>query len=323
MVPGDILNRFRCNLDALVPAGTRVGVAVSGGPDSLALLLLAAAARPGEVEAATVDHGFRAESHAEAEAVAATCKGLGVPHETLRIEWSAVPTSAIQERARAARYAALATWMRERGLMTLLTGHHLDDQAETLVTRLNRGSGVGGLAGMRSIATVPDAPDLSLVRPLLGWRRSELEALCKQAGELPANDPSNSDPRHERVRVRQSLAASDLLEAESLARSASHLALADEALIWATDREWDNAVEQDGAAIIYSPVDAPLEIRRRITARAITQLASEGDPQLRGRELDRLLAGLMSGETATLRGVRCEGGTSWRFSAAKARKLAK
>ena len=123
--------------------------------------------------------------------------------------------------------------------------------------------------------------------------------------------------------MRQSLATSDLLDAESLARSASNLAFADEALTWATDREWDEGVENKGEAIIYTRVDAPLEIRRRITARAIAQLANEGDAQLRGRELDRLLASLMSGETATLRGVRCEGGSSWRFSAAKTRKLAK
>ena len=323
MVDGDILDRFRRDLDALVPAGTRIGVAVSGGPDSLALLLLAAEARPGEIDAATVDHGFRPESRGEAEGVASTCKRLGVPHAVLTLEWDALPTAAIQERARAARYKALAKWMRKRALTTLLTGHHLDDQAETMVMRLNRGSGVAGLAGMRPTATVPDAPDLQLARPLLNWRRSDLEALCARAGEMPAKDPGNADRRHERVRIRQSLATSDLLQAEFLVRSASNLALADEALSWATDREWDEAVEHEGAAIIYSSVHAPLEIRRRIATRAIALLATEGDTQLRGRELDRLFASLMSGGTATLRGVRCEGGSTWRFAAGKPRKLAK
>src|SRR5690348_880589 len=125
MVPGDVLDRFRRDLDALVPAGTRIGVAVSGGPDSLALLLLVAEARRGEVEAATVDHGFRPESRVEAQAVSNVCGTLGVPHAILTIEWDAPPTSAIQERARSARYDALAAWMRDRGLTALLTGHQL------------------------------------------------------------------------------------------------------------------------------------------------------------------------------------------------------
>jgi tRNA(Ile)-lysidine synthase len=323
MVPDGTLDRFRSDLDALVPPGTRVGVAVSGGPDSLALLLLAAQARLGEVEAATVDHGFRPESRAEAQTVANICAELDIPHVTLTIDWETPPTTAIQERARTARYDALAAWMRERNLSMLVTGHHLDDQAETLVMRLNRGSGVIGLAGMRPIAVVPGNADLRLARPLLDWRRSELERLCEQVGEVPASDPSNADLRHERVRVRQWLVSSDLLDTGALARSASNLALADEALSWATDREWAEAVEQDGVGVIYFPVDAPLEIRRRIAARAIAQLANEGDRQLKGRELDRVLASLTTGGTATLRGVRCEGGSTWRFTAANPRKLAK
>ena len=321
MVSRDILDRFRRDLDALVPAHTRIGVGVSGGPDSLALLLLAAEARPGEVEAATVDHGFRAESRDEAEAMARLCERLGVAHAILSVSWDAPPTSAIQEQARSARYHALAAWMRDRGLPTLLTGHHLDDQAETFVMRLNRGSGVKGLAGMRAISTVPGAPDLMLARPLLGWRRGSLKAVC--AAEEPAEDPSNADPRHERVRVRGALADSELLDPGALARSASNLALADEALNWAVDREWSEAVTAGDAALTYSPTNAPIEIRRRIAARAVSLLASEGGTQIRGRELDRLLDGLAAGNTSTLRGVRCEGGATWRFTTAKPRRLAK
>ena len=320
MVPDGTLDRFRSDLDALVPRGERIGIAVSGGPDSLALLLLAAQARPGEVAAATVDHGFRPESRAEAETVARTCEKLGIPHAILTVEWDELPTSAIQERARSARYEALSIWMRESDLSHLLTGHHLDDQAETLVMRLNRGSGVTGLAGMRPSTIVPGAPDLNLVRPLLGWHRSALEAICGEAGATPSDDPSNFDPRHERVRVRQAIADAGWLDAEAVARSASNLAIANEALDWATDREWDARVTLEDASLVYSVVDAPVEIRRRVAARAIAKLATEGPDRLRGSELDRVMNALITGRAATLRGVLCEGGKSWRFSRAATRK---
>src|SRR3954453_2283282 len=105
MVPGPaLIERFSADLDALLAPSERLGVAVSGGPDSLALLLLAAAARPGLIEAATVDHALRPESRAEAEMVAALCKRIGVPHEILTVEWEHKPETALQERARLHRY---------------------------------------------------------------------------------------------------------------------------------------------------------------------------------------------------------------------------
>jgi tRNA(Ile)-lysidine synthase len=320
MVPDGTLDRFRSDLDALVPPGTRIGIAVSGGPDSLALLLLAAQARPGEVEAATVDHGFRPESRAEAQTVANICAEVDIPHVTLTIDWETPPTTAIQERARTARYDALAAWMRARNLSTLLTGHHLDDQAETFIMRLNRGSGVTGLAGIRPSTFVPGAPNLKLVRPLLAWHRSALEAVCAEAGATPSDDPSNFDPRHERVRVRLAIADAGWLDVEAVAQSASNLAAANEALDWATDREWDARVTQEDASLVYSVADAPVEIRRRVAARAIAKLATEGPDRLRGSELDRVMNALIAGRAATLRGVLCKSGNSWRFSRAATRK---
>src|SRR5690242_11703442 len=200
MVPSESLDRFRADLDGLIQPGTPFGIAVSGGPDSLALLLLAAAARPGEIAAATVDHGLRPGSLEEAETVADLCERLGVPHAILQIEWDVPPGSAIQEKAREVRYGALAAWMQDSGIETMTTAHHLDDQAETVVMRLNRGAGVRGLSGMRPLASVPGHPDLRLARPLLGWRQSELSAVCAAASVKPFADPSNEDHRHERVR---------------------------------------------------------------------------------------------------------------------------
>lgn len=316
----ELVERFRRELSALVPADARIGVAVSGGPDSMALLLLAAAARPGSVEAATVDHALRAESRSEAEMVAAACERLGVPHRILTADWAEKPRTAIQEQARAMRYRLLRRWGEERGLGALLVAHHLDDQAETLLMRLARGAGVKGLAGMRPVARSA-AGGVPLVRPLLGWRHSELEAVCAAAGVKPAQDASNEDERFERVRVRNQLAGSDWLDPGAVAASAAHLAQADSALHWATTLEWNRAVSQKNGVILYTPTDAPREIRRRIVRRAILRLANEGaGAEPRGRELDQLLAALAGGRSVTLRGVLCTGGDEWRFTLAPPRK---
>src|SRR5438309_4044763 len=262
-----LLKRFSADLDGLLPPDARIGVAVSGGPDSLALLLLAAAARLGQVEAATIDHGLRAEARGEAAMVAIICDGLKVPHATLTARWSEVPETAIQERARNQRYRLLGYWAEERGLDALATAHHAEDQAETLLMRLARGSGVRGLAGMRPRSVSPGA-HMRLIRPLLGWRRAELELICERAGLSPVADPSNQDERFERVRVRRALAALDWLDAGSVAQSASNLADADAALEWAMKAEWTRSVHEKRDCITYRPSEVPVEIVRRVGARA-------------------------------------------------------
>lgn len=316
--PG-LVTRFAADLDRIAPSEGTLGIAVSGGPDSLGLLLLAAAARPGAVEAATVDHQLRPASDKEAQAVAETCKLLGIPHRVLKAEWKTKPQTAIQERARVERYRLLGQWVQERDLAALVTAHHLDDQAETLLMRLNRGSGARGLAGMRSRSPLPGSNG-RLLRPLLSWRRSELESICKDAGLTPADDPSNHDEQFERVRVRKALEKADWLDPEAIARSAAYLAQADVALHWAVDKEWEAQVNRSGDEIAYRP-EAPGEIRRRVVRRAIAALAGEGrGSPVRGRELDRMVAILAQGGSATLRGVFCSGGVQWRFSPAPARK---
>src|SRR5256885_9899433 len=232
MVPErPLLDRFARDLDALIATNARIGIAVSGGPDSLALLQLAAAARPGRIEAATVDHALREGSRAEAEMVADACAGLGVPHSILTAQWDDKPVTAIQERARQERYRLLARWTEDRGLDAIATAHHLDDQAETLLMRLNRGAGVRGLGGMRAASLVPGS-DVPLLRPLLGWRRAELEPIVASAGLKPARDPSNEDEQFERVRVRRALAEADWLDPRAIATSAAHVGEADTALDW-------------------------------------------------------------------------------------------
>lgn len=315
-----LVERFQGDLGALIAPDSRIGLAVSGGPDSLALLLLAAQARPGRIEAATVDHGLRPQAADEAAMVAQLCAGGGIPHACLEAEWERPPDSAVQERARAERYRLLARWIEERGLDALVTAHHLDDQAETLLMRLNRGSGVRGLAAMRSKAVAPGSA-IPLLRPLLSWRRSELEFICECAGVVPADDPGNRDDRFERVRIRRLIATADALDTEGIARSALNLASADEAIEWATAREWTECVTSADQLLSYRP-SAPPEVARRIVSRCVESLASEGDGSpLRGRELDGLMQTLVAGGTSTLRGVLCRGGADWSFHQAPRRRV--
>src|SRR5690606_34776455 len=135
-LPYKLIARFVADLARLWPEGERLGLAVSGGPDSLALLLLAKASMRERIAVATVDHGLRHQSASETAMVAELCAAYAIEHEILTVK---VARGNLQDRARAARYAALASWMTRKGLSALATAHHAGDQAETLIMRLNRG----------------------------------------------------------------------------------------------------------------------------------------------------------------------------------------
>lgn len=219
-------------LAPLLRAG-RVLLAISGGPDSTALLKLAAdwraadPARP-QIFAATIDHGLRPESQGEAQDVAALAQRLGIPHAILVWEGEK-PTSRLQEKARAARYRLLVAHAREIGADCIVTAHHADDQAETVLMRMARGSGIAGLAGMRPVAILDG---LSLVRPLLDIPKSGLVAFCHAQGLAFAEDASNINPRYARVRFRllADTLAGQGLTARRLAQLAQRAARADDAL---------------------------------------------------------------------------------------------
>ena len=303
--PGQV-GRFRADLEALTGGGpARLGIAVSGGPDSLALLLLAQATFPGQVRAATVDHGLRPESKGEAAFVAEVCGRLGVPHAVLR---PGHPIGGnLQAAARRVRYALLEAWRAEQGLDWVLTAHHLDDQAETLLMRLNRGSGVGGLSGIRAV-------NGRVLRPLLGWRRAELEPIVAAAGLEAVADPSNVDERFDRARLRRQLEGAEWIDRPALARSAQALAEAEEALDWAAEWLFAERGSGDAAELRLDPSELPPELRRRLLLRALRQFDSQAAP--RGDELSRLLATLEQGGTATLAGVKAgaeSAGGAWRF----------
>jgi tRNA(Ile)-lysidine synthase len=311
----EAVQRFVADLDALIAADAPIGIAVSGGPDSLALLLLVAAARPGGIEAATVDHGLRPESDGEAAMVAELCAELGVPHRTLPADWPEPPATNVQAAARAMRYRLLNEWAIERQLSAVATAHHADDQAETLLMRLLRGAGVGGLGGTRRRR--PLSENILLIRPLLGWRKSELEALVADAGLSPVDDPSNRDPKHDRSRIRQLLSSAEWLDPARLAASASAIRDADEALDWTLAPLIDSRIRRDGETLIIDPAGLPRELKRRLLLVAFAELAA---PPPRGPDLMRAIEALEAGETVSLSGLKLQGGTSWQLSLAPPRR---
>lgn len=292
--PPELVERFKEALERLWPEGGGLGLAVSGGPDSLAMLLLAEAAIPGQFEVATVDHGLRPEAADECAMVAEVCAARGIECSVLR---ASVGAGNLQAKARDARYAALAAWAEQRTLSAVATAHHADDQAETLLMRLNRGSGIAGLAGVRERSVAPES-QLPLVRPLLEFSRAELASVVARAELAPAADPGNADDRFDRVRIRKALGSSDWLDPAALAASAAHIAEADAALDWAAQREWDEQVSVSDGEIRYLPA-APRAVAMRVTARAVAMLG--GSP--RGTDLARLIDRLEVGGGGNLAGV--------------------
>ena len=188
----------------------KLGLAVSGGPDSLALMLMAAKWwRPGRPElfVYTVDHGLRPEAAAEAAMVVREAEALGLPARSLRWEGEK-PSTGVQAAARVARYRLMADAMERDGVAILATAHHLGDQAETVLMRLAHGSGIDGLRGMDALSLVEGC---EVVRPLLGVRPEVLREVVSEAGLAPAHDPSNTDENYERVRWRLMLPALEAL----------------------------------------------------------------------------------------------------------------
>jgi tRNA(Ile)-lysidine synthase len=292
--------------------GTPVALAVSGGADSRALLWLAAKTLPA-ARVLSVNHGLRAAAAAECAEVAALSAELGLPHATLQVKLA--PGGDVQARAREARYAAMAGWCRAHGIGLLLTAHQADDQAETFLMRSARGSGLAGLAGIRERT---ELQGITVIRPLLGWRRAELAGLVRAAGWSAVEDPSNADPRFDRVRMRVLLAREPALAPDRLAATAAHLAEAEYALDWAAARAFETRSEIGPMGLLLDPEALPAELQRRLLARGLAMLGAAPD----GPALARLLARLLAGGQGTLGGVRVQGRPDgrWRLSAAPPRR---
>lgn len=277
--------------DPLARASALV-LAVSGGPDSTALLMLAArwrlARKTGpRLLAVTIDHGLRRESAGEARAVAHLARRLGVSHRIVR--WKGKkPATGLQQNARAARYRLLAAVAERTKACALVTAHTLDDQAETVLIRMSRGSGLGGLGAMAREAPLPVGGAAVLVRPLLEIPKTRLIATLARAGIEFADDPSNRDPRFTRARLREIMAAlaREGLDARRLSLLARRLRRAEAAIETAVDvatAALSQAPWSDRGPIVFD-VDQfnrlPAEVALRLLGRAIARAGDEGSIQL-------------------------------------------
>lgn len=280
-----------------------VGLAVSGGPDSMAMLALAAEALPGRVAAATVDHRLRPEAADEAALVARRCAELGVPHATLTPD-APIADANLQARARDVRYALLARWAAGRGADAVATAHHADDQAETFLMRAARGSGLAGLAGVRARTVIEG---LTVVRPLLDWRRAELRAVARRRETPFVDDPSNQDLRFDRARARRLLDENEWLAPANIARSAAYLAEADADLRATVDWLWTARAELRGDDLRVDVSGLPREVRRRLARRGVAEVrgaARIAEPEFTdASNVEALLDGLEGGRRVTQAGV--------------------
>ena len=310
--------RFLGGLEAAhggpLPADSRIALAVSGGPDSMAMLVLAHAAFGPRVIAATVDHRLRAEAAGEAAMVAAHCASLGVAH-TILVPDAPIAGASIQARARAARYRLLEDWAAREGAAILLTAHHADDQAETLLMRAARGSGISGLAGIRGKR---DLGAVALLRPLLTWRRSELRAVAETARAPFIDDPANRDDAHDRTRFRRLFEANPWLDPQAVAASAGHLAEAERAMADIADHFWRERARDTGGVTLVDVGGLPRELRRRLARRAIRA----HDPGFSdAANIEALLDSLEAGGGASQGSVMAAtDGTAWRFRPAPPRR---
>jgi tRNA(Ile)-lysidine synthase len=289
-------------------------LAISGGPDSTALLLLAARWRKSlkrgpKLVAVTVDHGLRPEAKREAAVVKKLARSLGVEHRTVR--WTGKkPSTGLQQAARNARYALLAAAAKPAGARHILTAHTLDDQAETVLIRLARGSGVSGLAAMARNAPLPQTSrqrtgrssseeSLIIVRPFLLVPKDRLIKTLRAARIEPADDPSNRDPRFTRVRFRTLMPelAREGLVPSRLSLLAKRARRVDEAVEFAVSQA-ASELRYNGQPYVFrarSFFELPQEVSLRLLGRAVDQTGDEGPVEL--GKLETLHAALLESPT--------------------------
>jgi tRNA(Ile)-lysidine synthase len=290
-----ISEREIAGLFASFPRSGRVILAVSGGADSTALMVLAQRwrrrrARGPDLVVATIDHGLRPGSRAEAKAVGVLARRLGLSHEILR--WrGAKPKTGIEAAARTARYRLLAELAQRLGAEAIATAHTLDDQAETVLMRLAAGSGPAGLAGMRP-RDVRDG--IVLLRPLLGVRKARLVATLARAGIRWADDPMNADPAFVRARLRDAGAAlaREGLTPERLGRLAQRMARHEDAVAAAVRSMRSRVADPqrpgrlDGRALTAASEEVALRLLAEEVVRAAAPCA--GQKPLRLQRLEAL-----------------------------------
>ena len=256
----------------------RLGLCVSGGSDSTALAVLLSESRPGRFVILTVDHGLREGSAHEVALVRALGDRLGVCVEAMAVDGR--PSGSIQAWARERRLELFADAGRRLGLAAIVTGHTLEDQAETLLLRLARGSGLKGLAAMRPVSR---HGDLTILRPLLGVSREALREALRQREQAWVEDPSNADLRFDRVAMRRLMPQLSAvgITAERLAQTATHLGRASDAIQEATERLLSTTREDRAGALILPRApwrEAAREVRLRALAAAVQRVGAPERP---------------------------------------------
>lgn len=286
---------------------TVMGVAVSGGSDSMALLHLlhgVCTLHGCKLRAVTVNHGLRPEAQCEAAQVRQVCAKLGISHDTLLWnDWDCQGN--LQAAAREARYRLMADWARANEVDTIALGHTADDQAETFVMRLARRSGVDGLSGMPERTT---RNGVNWVRPVLRARRDALRAYLRRQNITWADDPSNEDTNFERVRTRATLALLKELgiDADVLSDVAGHMKQARRALDWQTFLAARDMAEVDAGAVVLAERKLrvlPDEVQRRLILSAVMWISGSAYPPRRGA-IENLMNALRKGQAGTLDGVK-------------------
>ena len=281
-----------------------LGIAVSGGSDSLALLHLTAEWGGVPLRCVTVDHGLRAASAGEAAQVGAICAGLGVPHDTL--EWTGWDGQGnLSAAARVARYALMAEWAQTHGLSGIALGHTADDVAETLLMRLARRAGVDGLAAMRARR---QEGDVTLHRPLLQAHRADLRSYLDAKAITWIDDPTNTDARYRRTQTRRALEAlaPASITVGALSDAAHNLREASDALGHYAAQEAAGITSFAHGDLLFeaAPFDALCpEIARRILQAGLGWIAGPGYGA-RGPDVRRMLTRLKGGQGGTLAGCR-------------------
>lgn len=295
-----------------------LGVAVSGGGDSMALLHLMhgfCALHGARLHAVTVNHGLRPEASDEAAAVGKYCATLGVSHDILLWDdWDGKGN--LQAQARDARYARMAAWALERGVRTIALGHTADDQAETVLMRLGRRAGVDGLSAMSARMV---RHGVNWVRPLLGASREDLRVHLRAQRIEWAEDPSNDDIAFDRIKARRALLAlADLgIDASGLAVVAEQMGQARKALNWQTFLAARDLVTIDAGAVVLEERRMrilPEEIQRRLLVQALGWISGAEYPPRRAA-VATLMAALRKGQGATVDGchARRVKGNIWVF----------
>ncbi|KAE9627349.1 tRNA lysidine(34) synthetase TilS [Parasedimentitalea maritima] len=294
----------------MTPLPRRLGVALSGGGDSMALLHILMQCFQGqdvEILAATVDHGLRADSAQEAQQVSEMAAKLGVDHEVLQWQgWQG--DGNLQDQARQARYQLLEAWASRNEIRVLVLGHTADDQAETVLMRLARSAGVDGLS---AIPVRRQLENVTLLRPLLAVTRAQLRDYLTALDQTWIEDPSNHDQRFERVRIRQAMGVLEPLGLSTVALStvAENMTTAREAL-----EHYSFIAARDVAQIVSGAVvldqsklgDLPDEILHRVLTRALQWVSGATYP-LRRRAMGEALEAVRSGGSLTLGGCRILG----------------